>query len=234
MKYFQTIAGSRLYGTNREDSDFDYRGVYLESEEQIFGLKQNKPIESKEPDVVIYPLKTFVHLALNANPNILEILFADQDYWRTNHTIGDHSFFEMFIAERHAFLSQRCRNTYTGYAHSQLKKVLNGEKSPTKNTRSHLIEKFGYDTKYAAHTARLLLQGKDILIHNDFNPTLQGEELEFVLSILNGGMSKEAFADWAYAMESAVRDHITPIKCPEHPNTELVQELLIRCYRTYL
>jgi predicted nucleotidyltransferase len=223
--HFLVLSGSRLYGTHREDSDYDYRGVYLEPIEELFGFQQSKNYERKEPDTAIYPLKSFLHLALQGNPNILEVLFAHRDYWMTNEMA--HQFFYPFITLRHEFLSQRCRKTYGGYAYSQLKKVINKE-SPSKNTRQHLIEKNGYDTKYAAHTIRLLLQGIDILRWGDFNPTLDPTDLEDIKNILNGDLSLEEFTEEAKGWMSVLSDVVTAL--PERPDERRIEQVLIECY----
>lgn len=223
--HFLTLSGSRLYGTNREDSDYDFRGVFLESESELLGLHGADTYERKEPDTVIYPLRSFIRLALQGNPNILEILFADKTYWQTDYLA--HQFMYPFQTMRREFLSQRCRKTYGGYAYSQLKKIEQGG-SPSKNTRQHLIERFGYDTKYAAHTARLIYQGLDILLLGDFNPSLKGIVLEEVLGILAGNWKKEVFLAWAkhhiHILETTGSD------LPEHPDERRIEHVLIECY----
>ncbi len=228
MNKFTVVAGSRLYGTHRPDSDYDFRGVYLESKEQILGLHEAQTIETKEPDTVYYPLKSFIRLALANNPNILEILFATEEYRVEREGC---EFFRPFLAHRHAFLSQRARNTYMGYAYSQLKKVEEG-KSPTKNTRQHLIEQFGYDTKYAAHTMRLLNQGMDILLTGNFDPTLSGYVLQYTKQVLAGEWKKEEFITWAYEMIHALK-HVV-VELPWEPDTQLIESLVIQCYEEYL
>lgn len=226
---FLITAGSHLYGTNRPDSDLDIRGVYLESPEQIYGLKEARVIEKKDPDTAVYPLKKFVHLALQGNPNILEILFARSEYWILS--IAEKEFFMPFVEYRYKFLSQRVRHTYIGYAKSQLYKIADG-KSPTKNTRSHLIEKFGYDTKYAMHTIRLLIQVESILTHGDFDPTFYGQDLDNLIGVLNGDMSKEGFIDYASDLIRKIDSLPSDLSC--EPDTDFIEGLLIDTYRRYL
>src|SRR5688572_24019548 len=82
---FLTLGGSHAYGTNHENSDTDYRGVYMSPTVQFLGLNppvNPKPFERSEPDdVVIHEVGKFMDLALKNNPNILEILFVEPEEW---------------------------------------------------------------------------------------------------------------------------------------------------------
>jgi len=49
--------GSHAYGTNVEDSDIDIRGVILDRNNNILGIKDNfEQIEDKTTDTVIYTM----------------------------------------------------------------------------------------------------------------------------------------------------------------------------------
>ncbi len=89
-----TLAGSRLYGTARPDSDTDIRGVCYPTVESLIGIQgfdQYQPKGSAaveysleqfsvwSDDVTIYALRKFFMLAKNANPNIGELLFVTDD-----------------------------------------------------------------------------------------------------------------------------------------------------------
>jgi len=113
------VAGSHLYGTARPDSDIDIRGVCLGPPETLIGLSEFKQYQgSKNEDTCIYELRRFCSLALQANPNILDILFAPPDAW----LIHDGRWRPIYD-NRHAFLSERARYTFSGYAISQLKRM---------------------------------------------------------------------------------------------------------------
>lgn len=115
-------AGSHAYGTNVPESDEDYKGVaippaayhfgYLQRFEQAeFGRGSNK-------EGVIYDIKKFFKLAADANPNILEVLWADPaDYLHVSKA-G-----QKIIDHRDMFLSRRVAYTFVGYARSQLKRI---------------------------------------------------------------------------------------------------------------
>jgi len=110
-------AGSRLYGTQRPDSDWDERGVCLVPPEALIGLQGFEQLQGPG-DRVIYGLTKFFRLALGCNPNILDILFAPPGTWRCPSAEWD-----LVYSHRHLFLSQRVRKTFSGYAFSQLKRI---------------------------------------------------------------------------------------------------------------
>lgn len=116
----KTITGSRLYGTYRPDSDYDYRGVCLDPPEALLGIVRFDQQEhvTKGHDEVIYGMSKFLNMALGANPSILDILFAP------SHMIErqDEIWAEV-SSNATAFLSQKVRYTFTGYAYSQLKRI---------------------------------------------------------------------------------------------------------------
>jgi len=111
-------AGSRLYGTEREDSDYDTRGVTLMPPTVLLGLDNFEQYQEKESDTVIYAINKFTKLALGSNPNILELLFAPPETWQ----VESGAWHDIYHA-RHDFLSQRVRRTFPGYATSQLKRL---------------------------------------------------------------------------------------------------------------
>lgn len=75
----RTIVGSQAHGLATLDSDFDYRGVFINPTSEILslkgGTKQTNWIEGKEDDTS-WELGHFLHLATKCNPTILEVFLA--------------------------------------------------------------------------------------------------------------------------------------------------------------
>ena len=68
---YRCVVGSRTYGLDREESDFDRRGVYLppaEMQWSLFGVPEQ--LENPETDECYWELQKFLTLALKANPNV--------------------------------------------------------------------------------------------------------------------------------------------------------------------
>jgi uncharacterized protein len=113
-------AGSRLYGTARPDSDWDLRGVCLMPPRALIGLLSFEQYQkhNEAEDTTIYGLTKFFALALEANPNILDLLCAPPETWLTSAPAW-HRVYQ----RRHLFLSQKLRDTFSGYALSQLQRL---------------------------------------------------------------------------------------------------------------
>ena len=73
------VSGSYGYGTNREGSDIDFRGVALNLPSDLIGLTSFEQYEDTATDTVIYSFNKLVNLLLNCNPNTIEILGLDED-----------------------------------------------------------------------------------------------------------------------------------------------------------
>jgi len=128
------ISGSRLYGNNTKESDYDYRGVFIESIKDKIGilskteqinssnvLEQFKDIIPKfSDDITLYEINRFAKLAIDNNPNIMDILnikFDDPSLLYYN-----KKGFEL-LQKSKLFLSSKIKFTFSGYAISQLKRI---------------------------------------------------------------------------------------------------------------
>jgi hypothetical protein len=114
------VSGSHLYGTARPDSDTDIRGVCLMPPAALIGLSPFEQYQrhNEQEDVEIYGLTKFVKLALDANPNLWDTLFAPPETW-----LLDREPWGYLYDIRHAFLSQKVKHTFSGYAYAQLKRL---------------------------------------------------------------------------------------------------------------
>jgi len=141
---FLTLAGSQAHGTAREGSDVDLRGVCVaplgvrlslfRTFEQYEGALPEPlaatvlpriaahPTASRalaiKTECVIFDVAKFVSLCAAANPNALEILFADERDW-----VFQTTPWRRLYDERHQFLTKKVQQTFLGYAMAQLKKI---------------------------------------------------------------------------------------------------------------
>lgn len=114
---YETWFGSRAYGTERPDSDYDFRGVAIAPAHYYLGcLQRFKQFEEKEPDRVLWDLKKFCNMAIAANPSSFEILYCEQIV--TMNPSG-----KLLRDNRDLFLSSKMGSSYLGYAFSQLKRI---------------------------------------------------------------------------------------------------------------
>lgn len=123
--------GSHLFGTNTPDSDLDLEGVFIPPVDVIFGLGQCKEVDfgflSKDDtgrnkaDAVDYKIREyreFVRLALQNNPNILNILFTNEQNILWINKAGRN-----ILNKAELFPHRKGLERFIGYAMSQMKKM---------------------------------------------------------------------------------------------------------------
>ena len=113
---FECISGSKAYGLNTEKSDADLKGVFYLPVEKFFGLNYIPQISNETNDEVYYELGRFVELLAKNNPNILELLATPNDCVLYRHPLMNRLDINMF-------LSKLCKDTFAGYAISQIRKA---------------------------------------------------------------------------------------------------------------
>jgi len=135
-----TICGSRAYGTNTAESDIDIKGVAippkkvilgcLDSFEQadsasemakfidLFPQDERIIIENSKLEGSVYELRKFVKLAMDSNPNVLDVLFCRDEDVRYSTKVG-----EELRSIRDSFVSSKAKFTFSGYAIAQLKRI---------------------------------------------------------------------------------------------------------------
>jgi uncharacterized protein len=113
---FECISGSRAYGTDTPQSDTDIRGVFVVPQADLYGFGYVEQVNDARNDVVFYELRRFVELLGKNNPNMLELLCAPPDCVLHRNPLMDRLTPDLF-------LSKLCRDTFAGYAISQIKKA---------------------------------------------------------------------------------------------------------------
>lgn len=128
---FKALVGSHSYGTNVEGSDLDYKGVYIQSPEDVLEHGYQEEVRAGK-DEVYYELRRFVDLCAKGNPTVLELLYSPADC-----IIYEHPIWAMIKDKRQEFLSVSCKYAFGGYAYAQiekakgLQKLMNWEKEDT-------------------------------------------------------------------------------------------------------
>lgn len=113
---FDTVAGSRAYGTDHAGSDEDRRGVFVAPNEVMLGFDPVVQVSDEKGDEVYYELRRFGELLLKNNPNALELLAMPGDCVRFQ-----ASSFSLLTPS--LFLSKLCGQTYANYAMGQIRKA---------------------------------------------------------------------------------------------------------------
>jgi hypothetical protein len=114
---FKAIVGSQSYGTNTPESDIDYKGVYMQSIDELISFGYKEQIEVTK-DECYWEVRRFLQLLQSANPTVLELLYSPADC-----IIKTSPQFELLVANRAMFLTQKCLASFGGYAAAQIKKA---------------------------------------------------------------------------------------------------------------
>lgn len=142
---FECLSGSRAYGLALPGSDTDLRGVFVLPQKQYYGLNYVEQVSSDKNDETYFELRRFAELLTKNNPNILEMLGVSPQ-----HVLYKHPLFDLFTAEM--VLSKLCKDTFAGYAFSQIKrarglnKKIHNPEEPVRKTPLHfcyVVEKQG-------------------------------------------------------------------------------------------
>ena len=226
--------GSIAHGMYRPNTnpnsidDIDLMGVVIPPRDYYLGLVQEtyplfvkgvKEIMDDPYDVVMYEVQKFMSLLIKSNPNALSLLWLDDDMYLKKTKVG-----QLLIDNRDLFTTKEMYPHYIGYAHGQLQKMTHfsyegymGEK------RKGLVEKYGFDTKNASHTIRILRMGIEFLESGKLN--VKRDDAEELLEIKDGKWTLEEIKEEAerlFAHSEVVRDRST---LPAHIDREKVSKL---------
>ena len=213
--------GSHSYGLATETSDLDLRGIAIEPKSHVLGFSQNFEqfqYVTDDVDVTIFGLRKFCKLASACNPNVLELLFVEP------HSIKfETGYYNILRENRQLFLSQKARDTFLGYAISQLHKIrLKSEVGKT-GKRVESIKKFGFDVKHGLHLVRLLKMCEELLTTGELN--VSRKDREELLAIRNGSLKLEDLIKWADSKEKEIRDIKSVL--PKLPDIHKIDKLCI-------
>lgn len=302
--------GSHMYGTNTPTSDEDFVGIFMPSEEYVYGFKKMEEVDmsvkdkdengrnTKEAvDIKYYEFRKFVKLAMENNPNILEILFAPPQ-----NIVYINEFGTELIEMRERFPYQGAKQKFLGYAFSQKHKMfikkdnyfdllkakeflaskvgsfslwevegdmdksvfvkqlnkLSGktdfyqvgdinlmpgltvknalgvieERLEKVGNREELYLKHAYDTKFAMHLVRLMMEGMQLLTYGQLEFPFKEDALSTLKEIRAGHFSIEFIIQLANEMERKIEGITSPL--PEKPRYEEIEAYVIQTIKRFL
>jgi predicted nucleotidyltransferase len=136
----ECIVGSHLYGTNKEGSDIDIKGVYVLPTDIILSGQYIEQVSDDKQDTTYYEIGRFIELAAKANPNILDVLGSDKITFTTDK-------WKEYFPDITPYLTTKLRHTFLGYAHSQIVKA-RGMNKKTNWEKSRMERKTPLDFCY--------------------------------------------------------------------------------------
>jgi len=191
-------------------------------------------VEDSKEDTVYYALKKFFNLALNANPNILEILWL-----RENHYIwkdlpeNRKKLGKLLITNRDLFMSKKIRHSMMGYAYQQFHRMDKLNKNEGNNAfRVASVEKYGYDTKNAMHLIRLCKMALEALVEGEIH--VWREDAHLLTQIREGYFTYDALAEKFHKYEELVEEAYVNSSLPHKPDRKRAGQLIMEMTEEFL
>jgi predicted nucleotidyltransferase len=228
----RTVVGSGVHGIAIAGTDdHDEMGVFVELAARVIGVLPavNHYIHRTQPegarsgpgdtDLVMYSLRRYLQLALNGNPTVLLPLYAPPDAVLVERPLGTE-----LRGLAPSLLSRRAVHRFLGYMEGQRQRLLGQDKRGLPN-RPELVEKYGYDVKYASHALRLAYQGLEILRDGRLTLPMPEPERERVLRVKRGDVADlDAVLAEIASVQSTVEEALaagrTPL--PEEPDLDAI------------
>ena len=115
---YDCIRGSQAYGLATPTSDIDIGGVYVQPTSDILKGAFIPQIQDKKGDTVFYEIGRFIELICKGNPNMLDLLATPKEC-----IIYEDKCWKEYFPDSSVYLTKNLRNSFVGYASSQIKKA---------------------------------------------------------------------------------------------------------------
>jgi len=234
--------GSTAHGVSVGTDDRDQMGVFVEPPKYVCGMssldhkihrvgkdgKLKGDGERSGPgdlDLVYYSLRKYCRLASQGNPSVLVLLWLPFYYYRCIDELGAE-----LVALRNAFVCLEAGRRFLGYLVGQ-RKALTGERNK-KVSRPELVERYGYDTKFAGHALRLGIQGYEYLGTGSLTIPMREVDRELVLAVRRGELSYEQALGEISAVEEELERLLerNPLGLPERSDRDRVNKWLVEAH----
>lgn len=230
----RALVGSRVHGLAVEGTDdIDQMGICVEPWQHHFGLRnrfeqwvyrtQPEGVRSGpgDLDLTIYGLSKWARLAIGGNPTILIMLFVPEEHLSVLTQSGS-----ALRAIRHWFIGNNIYGPYLGYMEQQRRRLMNNVKRPS---RPELIERYGYDTKYAGHLLRLGYQGIELAETGTMTLPMAEPARSRIMAVRNGEVSEADVLEEARELEEKLK-RLRTISGSAPVEVERIEDFVIDCY----
>lgn len=236
-----TQVGSGVHGTAIEGTDDrDEMGVCIEPPEFVIGLRKfeqyifrsaaertgdaNERSLAGDLDLTVYSLRKWLRLALQGNPTVLIPLFAPASEIVTITPIGQDLRDSVGM-----IVSRQAGQRFIGYLRGQRERMLNGTVEKRVN-RPELIERYGFDTKFAGHMVRLGIQGVELLETGTITLPMPEPWLTWIRDLRQGRHTQQEAIEAAADLEARLEILTRTSPIPEVPDMDRANRWLIDAY----
>lgn len=195
---FRALVGSHNYNLNTEISDKDYKVFIAPTFDDLYFNKQfSKSYIGEKEDLDCHDIRKISSLWWKANVNFLEVLYSQELLLNKELNVDTKSYLQTIFYHRDEIVRMNLPYLYNACIGMHITKKKQVDKG-TEGTQ-YLVDKYGYDTKQAMHSIRIL----DFLIRfadnefSNFKEAIWYESNEdfrtLLLDLKNGLYSKESF-----------------------------------------
>lgn len=236
----EAVVGSTVHGTSVDDGleDLDLMAIVLESPVEFVGFNvsdtwthRTKPqgvrSEAGDIDWVGYGLRKYLSLALKGNPSVLLGLFVPQDQIRV---ITQEGWELRKLAS--AIVSKQAFMPFKEYMRQQHERLL-GLRGQRNVTRPELVDRYGFDTKYAGHIIRLGFQGEELMKTGRITLPMPPEQRELVVAVRTGRYTLAQVSELIIDAENRLHDSYASSKLPAAPDVDMCQQWMMQTYLNF-
>ena len=242
---YLAMMGSEAYGVSSNSSDIDVYGFcippknytfpHLDGYIYGFGIKpqgfdqfqQHHVYDSsnqKEYDLTVYSIVKYIDLCMGNNPNMIDSLFVP-----TRCVLHATKIAEIVRERRKDFLHKGAWHSFKGYAYAQMRKI--DVKTPEMGSkRAELVDKYGFDIKFAYHVVRLLNEVEQILVEGDLVLDKNREQLK---AIREGMWTLEQVKEYFYEKEKTLEEVYNKSTLPWGPDEGKIKGILMSCLEEF-
>lgn len=225
------LVGSTAHGINIVgQDDRDETGIFIEPAENVCGLSpcdhyiyrtQPEGVRSGpgDLDLTMYSLRKFARLAAQGNPSVLVLLWLPE-------YIALSPLGKQLVGIRDSFVSKEAGERFLGYLVSQRLRMT-GERSK-KVSRPELVEKYGFDTKFAMHALRLGFEGIEYMTEGTLTLPVREPNLTILRKLRGGGFSYAEAVDMITETEARLRAAIDG--CDRVADRAAIDRFLVRAH----
>lgn len=238
----QTEVGSGVHGLAIDDqADRDEMGICLEPPEYVVGLSKFEQYmrrtaaertgitdarsEPGDLDLVVYSARKWMRLALQGNPTVITPLFAPDEAIVHITPAGKD-----LRANLDMIVSRKAGAQFLGYLHDQRQRMLNGNVAARVN-RPELVERYGFDVKFAGHMVRLGVQGVELLETGRMTLPMPDPWRTWIRELRQGKHTEQEAIDASTELEARLEVLTRTADLPEHPDTARANRWLIETYQ---
>ncbi|GAA2696774.1 MULTISPECIES: DNA polymerase beta superfamily protein [Actinosynnema] len=239
----RTQVGSGVHGLAIEGTDDrDEMGLCVEPPESVIGLRPfeqyvfrtaaertGDPDARSRPgdlDLVVYSLRKWMRLALQGNPTVITPLFAPDHDVVVNTDLGRE-----LRADPGMVISREAGKRFIGYLRGQRERMVGGAVGKRVN-RPELVERHGFDVKFAGHMVRLGVQGVELLETGRITLPMPDPWRTFVRDLRQGRRTAQEAIDAAAELEARLLALLGSSDLPPRPDTARANAWLVNAYES--